>query len=59
MITKTVYNFVEILFSNMSGKIHVEEVIEDSIESVDSVFRAGVLGRPTYGTKALGSEKNE
>jgi len=54
-----VYNFVALLFSNMSGKIHVEEVSEDSIESVDSDFRAGVLGRPTYGTKALGSEKNE
>ena len=43
----------------MSGKIHVEEVSEDSIESVDSDFRAEVLGRPTIGSKALGSENNQ
>ena len=53
------YNFVEILFSNMSGKIHVEEVSEDSIESVDSDFRAGVLGRPSLGSTAIGSENNQ
>ena len=45
----------------MSGKITVEEVQdnEESIDSVDSDFRAGVLGRPSLGSTAIGSENNQ
>ena len=43
----------------MSGKIDVEDVAQESIESVDSDFRAGVLGRPSIGSTALAADNNQ